>query len=133
MGLSLGGYIAAVMAGLSDDLAFVIPLVPPVTLDALACSLLALEGAPATPALGLAEVRAAYAVHSPLTYRLRVPRERVLIVGARGDHIVPPEHAYALWRHWGEPAIHWYSGSHVAPFHRRALLARIAAHLDACV
>ncbi len=133
LGLSLGGYVAALMAGLCDDLPFVIPLVPPVTFDALACSLLALDGPPhaCAPPLPFADLRAAYAVHSPLSHALAIPRERVLIVGARGDCLVPPEHAYALWRHWGEPPIHWYSGSHVAPFRRARLLARVAAHLDA--
>lgn len=132
LGLSLGGYIAALMAGLCEDLAFVIPLVPPVTLDALVGSMLALDTPPTVlaPPIPFADLRAAHAVHSPLTHPLAIPRERVLIVGARGDCIVPPEHAYALWRHWGEPAIHWYSGSHLAPFRRARLVARVAAHLD---
>jgi pimeloyl-ACP methyl ester carboxylesterase len=134
LGLSLGGYVASLMASLYADLAFVIPLVPPVTLDALATSLRALDGTASAPEpnlpLSLAEVRAGYAVHCPLNHALAVPRERVLIVGARGDRLVPPEHAYALWRHWGEPAVHWYSGSHVAPFRRARLVERVAAHLD---
>jgi pimeloyl-ACP methyl ester carboxylesterase len=137
LGLSLGGYLAALMAGLTDDLAFVVPLVPPVFLDALACSLLALDGpaagpgAPtASPQLPLDRLRAGYAVHCPLTYPLAVPRERVLIVGARGDRLVPPEHASALWRHWGEPDVYWYSGSHTAPFRRARLVARVQQHLD---
>lgn len=133
LGLSLGGYVASVMASLYEDLAFVVPLVPPVTLDALAASLRALHGSSndVTPPLSLAEVRAGYAVHCPLSHALAVPKERVLIVGARGDYIVPVEHAYALWRHWGEPAAYWYSGSHVAPFRRARLIARVAEHLDA--
>jgi pimeloyl-ACP methyl ester carboxylesterase len=129
LGLSLGGYLASLMAGLCDDLAFVIPIVPPVFLDALAGSLLALDPAFA-PSVPLAELRAGYAVHSPLTYPLAVPRERALIVGARGDCLVPPEHAYALWRHWHEPPIHWYSGSHMAPFRRAQLLTRVERLLD---
>jgi pimeloyl-ACP methyl ester carboxylesterase len=130
LGLSLGGYLAALMAELRDDWAFVIPLVPAVSLDALACSIAKLDGPVMEPPIPFAELRAAYAVHSPLTHALAVPRERVLIVGARGDCIVPPEHPYALWRHWGEPAIHWYSGSHIAPFNRARLMTRVAAHLD---
>ena len=131
LGLSLGGYVAALMAGLCSDLAFVVPLVPPAHLDALAGSLLALaQGGEAAAPIPLARLRAAYTVHCPLTYPLAVPRERVLIVGARGDCVVPPEHAYALWRHWGEPAVYWYSGSHVAPFRRPRLVARIGQHLD---
>jgi hypothetical protein len=44
--------------------------------------------------------------------------------------MVPRAHAYALWRHWGEPAIHWYSGSHTAPFRRARVLSRVARLLD---
>jgi hypothetical protein len=132
LGLSLGGYLAALMAGLCDDLAFVVPLVPPVFLDALACSLLDIERRAKTnePPGPLEHLRAACAVHCPLTYSLAMPRERVLIVGARGDRLVPPEHSYALWRHWNEPAIHWVSGSHTAPFGRSRLVTRVQRHLD---
>jgi hypothetical protein len=130
LGLSLGGYLAALMAGLCDDLAFVVPLVPPVFLDALASSLLAVDDASAVPPVPIDRLRAGYAVHCPLTYPLAVPRERVLIVGARGDCLVPPAHAYALWQHWGEPDVYWYSGSHTAPFRRARMIARVQQHLD---
>jgi len=131
-GLSLGGYLAALMAGLYEKLAFVIPLVPPVFLDALLSSLLALGGGrTADHPIPLDELREGYSIHCPLTYPLAVPRERVLIVGARGDCLVPPEHAYALWRHWGSPEVYWYSGSHTAPFRRARLLARVRQHLRA--
>jgi hypothetical protein len=43
---------------------------------------------------------------------------------------VPPEHPHALWRHWGEPAVHWYSGSHIAPFRRHEILAAGKRHLE---
>jgi hypothetical protein len=76
------------------------------------------------------DLERAYRIHSPLTYPLAVPPERALVVGGRGDLVVPPEHAYALWRHWGKPAIWWFSGSHTAPFGRTEILARAAAHLD---
>jgi len=75
------------------------------------------------------ELRSLYRLHSPLTYPLRVPRERVLIIAGRGDRIVPPEHPHALWRHWGEPAIHWFSGSHLAPFGRERIVAAGVDHL----
>ena len=123
---------ASLMAGLCDDLAFAIPLVPPVTLEALASSLLRARGAGALGLpVALADVRAAYAVHCPLDPSFAVPAERVLIVGARGDRIVPPEHAYALWRHWDEPGDSLVQpGSHIAPFRRARLIARVRAHLD---
>lgn len=130
LGLSLGGYLSALTAGLVDDLDFVMPMVPPVCIGDLAWRFFAAsrrrDGA--TPYTH-AELRAMYRVHSPLTYPLRLPRERVLIIAGRGDRIVPPEHPQALWRHWGEPAIHWFSGSHLAPFGRDAIVAAGAAHL----
>jgi hypothetical protein len=42
---------------------------------------------------------------------------------------LPPEHAHALWQHWGEPAIWSFSGSHTAPFGRSQIMVRAAAHL----
>lgn len=68
-------------------------------------------------------------MHSPLTYPLRIARERVLIIGARGDRIVPPEHPHALWQHWGRPSLFWFSGSHLAPFRRQRIVAAVANKL----
>jgi dienelactone hydrolase len=127
LGLSLGGYIAALLAGLCDDLDFVMPMVPPVCIGDLAWRFVARDAG--TTPYSRDELRATYRVHSPLTYRLRVPKERVLIIAGRGDRIVPPEHPHALWQHWGEPRIHWFSGSHLAPFGRGRILAAAADHL----
>ncbi len=132
LGLSLGGYLSALTAGLRDDLEFVIAMVPPVCIGDLAWRFFARSrqhraGAPA--AFTRDELRRAYAVHSPLTYPLRLERERVMIIAGRGDQIVPPEHPHALWLHWGEPDIHWFSGSHLAPFGRGRIVAAIARHL----
>ena len=53
-----------------------------------------------------------------------------MIVAGRGDRIVSPEHPSALWRQWGEPRIHWFSGSHLAPFGRRRVMRAILRHLE---
>jgi pimeloyl-ACP methyl ester carboxylesterase len=132
LGLSLGGYLSSLMAGLYDDLDFVIPMVPPVCIGDLAWRFLEQSRRHRSrdnPPISRDEMRAAYRVHSPLTYPLRLAKERVLIIAGRGDRIVPAEHPYALWRHWGEPAIHWFSGSHLAPFGRRRIFAAMKRHL----
>lgn len=131
-GISLGGYLAALTASLRDDLDFVVPIVPPVCIGDLAWRFFehtshARRGGPA--ALGKEELRRSFRVHSPLAHRLRASRERVLIVAGRGDRIVPPSHPHALWAHWGNPAIHWFSGSHLAPFGRGVIVQRIRRHL----
>jgi alpha/beta hydrolase family protein len=134
LGLSLGGYLAALMAGLTADLDFVIPMVPPVCMGDLAWRFTAQSRHRAdTAALSRDEMRAAYRVHSPLTYPRQVERERILVIAGRGDRIVPPEHPHTLWRHWDEPAIHWFSGSHLAPFRRARLVAAVVDHVRRCV
>lgn len=133
LGLSLGGYISSLMAGLTDDLDFIVPMVPPVCVGDLAWRFFsASRKRPARAAFTREELRAGYRVHSPLTYPLRIDKRRVLIIAGRGDQIVHPDHPHTLWRHWGEPDIYWFSGSHLAPFRRGEVFARIRAHVDRC-
>ncbi len=134
MGLSLGGYLSALLAGLLPRLDFVVPIVPPVCIGDLAWRFFerSRHHAGAAPSTLREQLRVAYRVHSPLTYSSVVERDRLLIVAGRGDQIVPPEHPHTLWLHWGEPDVHWFSGSHLAPFARRAIAERIASHIAAC-
>ncbi len=133
IGISLGGYLAALSAALCEDLDFVVPIAPPVCIGDLAWRVLTrtrhYRQGRAT-ALSEEELRNAFRVHSPLAHPLRVAKERVLIVAGRGDRIVPPEHPRALWRHWGEPGIHWFSGGHLTPFGRGRIAGAILRHLE---
>lgn len=130
IGLSLGGYLAALVAGLTDDLAFVVPMVAPVCFGDLAWRFYRASPRRSREAgVTLERLRDAYRVHSPLTHPPRIPRDRLLIVAGRGDRVVPPEHPQALWKHWGGPAIHWFSGGHVLPIGRSGIVRRVAAHL----
>ena len=132
LGLSLGGYLSALTAGLVDDLPFVIPMVPPVCIGDLAWRFLASSRGQRQmddAAYTHGELRTMYRLHSPLTFPLRIGRERALIIAGRGDRIVPPEHPHALWEHWDRPAIHWFSGSHLAPFGREGIVSAVLDHL----
>jgi dienelactone hydrolase len=136
LGLSLGGYLSSLMAGLTADLDFVVPMVPPVCMGDLAWRFFAQSRhyrRGQSGAFSQEELRAVYRVHSPLTHTRRVAKERILILAGRGDQIVPPEHPHALWRHWDEPDIYWFSGSHLAPFRRARLFGAILQHLKRCV
>jgi hypothetical protein len=58
-------------------------------------------------------VRAVSHVVSPLAYPPRVPHELRFIYAGLADRVVKPYQPRALWRHWEEPEIHWFSGGHV--------------------
>lgn len=112
IGMSLGGYTAALWASL-DKLAFVIPVVPLVSVADLAWSLLNKIDDSRVGGVTLEELRAIYAVHCPLSFRPKVPRDRQLIIASSGDPIIPEEHPRALWEHWEKPEIHWFDGGHL--------------------
>jgi dienelactone hydrolase len=131
-GISLGGYLTALMAGLYDDLDFAVPMLPPVCIGDLAWRFFTRSRhyqGELPPAFSRPELRAAFRAHSPLAHPVRVPKERLMIIAGRGDRIVPPEHPSALWRHWGRPSIHWFSGGHLSPFGRQRMMGAITAHL----
>lgn len=114
-GQSLGACTAALLAGVEPDLSCVIAGVPVV--DFLE---LFERHAPAHVRqlarlgdLG-GELRRVLRVVSPLALTPAIAPERRFIFAGRSDRIVrPDDQAGALWRHWGEPRIGWYPGTHV--------------------
>ena len=66
-------------------------------------------------------------VHEPLARPARVPRDRLLVIGARGDGICTPRHAELLWEHWGRPRMHWYVGGHLLQLGRWAAFRNMRA------
>jgi len=125
-GLSLGGYVTALLAAVDPRPVAVIPNSPVVSIDRLLrqwfpASVLAWLGFHAA-GIDPLWVDRALLVHCPLNYRPLVPLERRMIIGGLGDRLAPPEQAEMLWRHWDEPAIHWFPGSHLLHFRRRAYI-----------
>jgi dipeptidyl aminopeptidase/acylaminoacyl peptidase len=131
LGMSLGGYVAALMAGLTSDLAFVVPVVAPVCFGDLAFRFMSSSTRHGRPRAGLDrdELRAAYRVHSPLAHAPRVRHERLFILAAHGDRVVPSEHPRWLEAHWGRPRTTWFTGGHLAPFGRRTVRAELRRFL----
>ena len=115
-GLSLGGYTAALLASLEKDLACVIAGIPATDLTALTqridspYKLEQLEQAE----FSWAHVHEVLRVVSPLAIPPKIPHERRFIFGGAVDRIIPPNQVWALWRHWEQPRIAWYPGSHVS-------------------
>lgn len=134
MGMSLGGYTTALWASLDDRLAFAVPIIPAVDFADLMWR--HGEDSPARRRAAKAGVsgdllREAFAVHAPTTRAPKLAHERLMIVAGRGDRITPPDQAERLWKHWNEPAIHWFAGGHLAQVGRADGLRAIRRHLDA--
>lgn len=125
-GVSLGGYMAALLAAVEPRLRFAIPNAAvtdiatlhrtwfPVNVTTRAIA--QLRGLPHD------EMQSAMAVHSPLTYAPVIAKRRRLIIGGLGDKLAPPEQSELLWEHWGRPRIHWFVGNHVMHLSRGAYL-----------
>jgi len=115
-GISLGGYTAALVASLEDELACVIAGIP-------ATDFVRLARAHAPEMLVRAAERAGYSLErierllrvvSPLALPPRVPHARRFLYAGLVDRLASPDQATDLWRHWGEPRTLWYHGSHVS-------------------
>jgi hypothetical protein len=114
-GLSLGGFHAALLACLDDDLACAIPGIPLSDVTRAVWR----HG----PPLRIRQFERGGVVHeavsevlrvvSPLSLEPRVPHERRYLYAAVADRLVPADQVFDLWRHWGEPTIVWYQGGHV--------------------
>lgn len=116
MGSSLGGYTTAFIASIDDRLSFAIPVLPPGSLADLFWE--HGENDPVRKAvermgMTLERFRAAWALHSPLSYRPKVPWEGRLIVSATGDGLVTPKHVDPLVEHWEQPRHHRFAGGHL--------------------
>lgn len=123
-GLSLGGYTTALLAAVDDRLALAIPNAAVADMSTLIDSWF-----PANllmrhlmPKRGIPQEAFAAAVrfHSPLTYPVRLAKERLLVIGGLGDRLAPPEQSEWIWEHWGRPRLHWYPGNHVLHVNRGA-------------
>jgi len=125
LGLSLGAYLAASMATVAPELAFAACLLPVADVPALMWSngegtedrlRAEAEGVP------FDDFCQSMAIHAPLAHPPALPPERLLLVGARGDRIIPPVHTQVLWEHWGRPRLHWFDGGHVTHFGRSSYM-----------
>ena len=114
LGHSLGGYVAALLSCLESEIDAVVvgnPAVDPSRLfwsNALSLATRYLKTA------GVREDEMALLLRavSPLAMQPLVERERRAIFAGVADRVVPAIEANDLWRHWGEPRITWYNGTH---------------------
>jgi hypothetical protein len=114
-GVSLGGFMAALLAGLEPGIDTVIAGIPTADLAWVMRHYVPSQHEAELDRLGLLGENAdiVHSVISPLALECLVPRDRRFIYSGVGDRMATPQQAHVLWKHWDEPRICWYAGSHV--------------------
>ncbi|MGB3633554.1 MAG: alpha/beta fold hydrolase [Rubrobacteraceae bacterium] len=114
LGHSLGGYTAALLAGLSDDIDGVVsanPSVDPSHMfwrDGLSAATRYLK----TNGTTQKKSDKLLSVVSPMSFEPRVPKEGRAIIASVADRIIPPSEPHSLWQHWDRPRVLWHQGTH---------------------
>jgi len=114
-GLSLGGYNAALLSTLEDDLACAIAGIPLVDIPSamIRHGLLTAIDNGGSASLDTDHMGEIMRVVAPLASEPRLPVERRFMFAAVADRLVPPEQAVRLWEHWDQPRVEWYQGAHM--------------------
>lgn len=108
-GLSLGGYLAALLAGI-ERLDAVVAGIPFTDVPDLMMHHHPPPGY--ADVLRSASARDVFSVVSPVGVAPKLGPDRLAIFAARGDRLIPGEHPLALREAWQVCPIHWYNGGH---------------------
>ena len=118
-GISLGGYMSGLVAGLEEDLSCVIAGVP----EADLVRNMRRQIDPLLPpyyeqwGLSWEPLERVIGLVSPMSLECLVPHEGRYIYAGLLDRWVRPGNVRDLWEHWDRPEILWYEGSHLSfPF-----------------
>jgi len=133
-GLSLGGYLSALLASVDDRLAYCIPNSPVVSPIDMAREWLPmrwlLHAVMRRSGIGVEDLRHALALHSPLSYTPKIAAQRLLIIGGAGDRLTPPRFVHLLHQHWQGSALHWFPGNHVVHLQQGVYLKLMRRFMD---
>ncbi len=129
MGMSLGGYIVALLATIEPRLAFAVPYLPLSSIAGFARDAGSFIGSPGEREEQHALLEEVYAVASPLARTPRVAPEGRLVIGGEGDRMVPAKHAVAIARHFDAP-LEWMRGGHFLQFDRGRGFRAVLSMLD---
>jgi hypothetical protein len=110
IGMSLGGYTAALLAGVEARLDFLVPVIPLSSLGDFAREQGSLSPVPEEAAAQHALLESIYRRVSPLSRPSLVPPERCLVVAAKADRVTPAAHARRLSVHLRAPLQSFYGG-----------------------
>ncbi len=114
LGNSLGGYVTALLPALESGLNCAVAGSPAVNPTRLFWRIAPSLTTRSLLAAGVREedMEKLLRVVSPLALKPQLSKERLGIFSGNADRVVPASEALSLWRHWGEPRIAWYEGTH---------------------
>lgn len=117
MGASLGGYTTSLLATVSNQIDFIMPMIPLASIADFALAEGQLGAGEAASAQHAALDRA-YRIVSPFSRAPRVPASRALVFGGENDRITPQTHAKRLAAHFGCELV-TMPGGHLVQIGRR--------------
>jgi hypothetical protein len=110
VGMSLGGYTAALLATVEARLDFVVPVIPLSSLGDFAREQGSLSPVPEEAAAQHTLLESIYRRVNPVARPSLVPPERCLVVAAKADRVTPAAHARRLSVHLRAPLQSFYGG-----------------------
>jgi pimeloyl-ACP methyl ester carboxylesterase len=128
MGMSLGGYTTSLLATVSRDIDFVMPMIPLASVADFAREQGRLGVGDQADAQHAALERANWVV-SPLARPILVPRSRAIVVAAEHDRITPSAHARRIARHFACDMV-MIPGGHLVQLGRSEAFRALAAMLE---
>ncbi len=128
VGMSLGGYTAALTATVERDLAFLVPVIPLACLADFAREQGSLPRSASVALRYEAALRDAYRVVSPLERASLIEPGRTLVIGAQADRITHVSHARRIAHHFSAP-LHTWPGGHLVQWGRSEAFDRVESFL----
>ncbi len=125
IGMSLGGYTAALLATVEPGLGFVVPIIPLSSLADFASEQGSLGPLPEEAAQQHALLQSIYRCVSPTARPSLLDPKRALVIAAKADRITPAVHARRLAVHLRAP-LHSFYGGHLLQLGRGAAFERVA-------
>ena len=134
-GLSLGGYLTALMAAVEPRLHLAIPNSAVTDLAGLIDGWFpaghVLKAGLRQGGISPTAFAESMSVHSPLHYPAALAKDRLFVIAGLGDRLAPPDQSARLVEHWGRPQTHWFQGSHIVHVGRANYLRKIGRFLKA--
>lgn len=122
MGMSLGGYISALLTTLEPSLSFCVPVIPLACFADWARQMDTLVDLPSHQEAHYQAIQRVSAVISPLSRPRQITNHHITIVGATADHVTPLSHAQKLSAHFDAP-LKTFPGGHLLQVGRDGALS----------